>query len=174
MKLLIALLVAISMQVGVSAAELDPNEIFFTKAAEVGQAAIAAGRLAQSKAIQPSVREFGAMMVKEHSMANSKIKKMASLNGVTLSDELSVQHRAQQIVLADKEGRAFDQAYIETQIRDHENTISFLEAEIAVGKGHFSRGFAQAVLPKVRKHLDALKTLQADNISTSQGFAVER
>ena len=53
------------------AANMD--ESFFKNAAEGGMAEVNAGQLAQTKGASQSVKDFGAMMVKDHTAANQKL-----------------------------------------------------------------------------------------------------
>ena len=54
------------------------DQSFFNKAAEGGLAEVDAGKLAQSKGASKEVRDFGAMMVADHSKANEKLRGVAA------------------------------------------------------------------------------------------------
>jgi putative membrane protein len=65
-----------------------PDAKFYRDAAEGGMAEVAMGNLAQQKAQSPSVKDFGAQMVKDHSAANEKLKALASATLPTLEAHL--------------------------------------------------------------------------------------
>src|SRR3984957_13238971 len=56
----------------------NPDSSFFKHAAEGGIAEVDAGNLAQQKANAQNVKDFGAMMVKDHSAANEKLQAIAA------------------------------------------------------------------------------------------------
>src|SRR5277367_5852190 len=62
----------------------NPDAAFYKKAAEGGIAEVQMGRLAQDKSSTPSVKDFGAMMMKDHSAANDKLKAIADGKGIKL------------------------------------------------------------------------------------------
>src|ERR1700722_12194988 len=61
-----------------------PDAKFYRDAAEGGMAEVAMGNMAQLRAQSPSVRDFGAQMVKDHSAANEKLKALAQSKNITL------------------------------------------------------------------------------------------
>jgi len=93
MKRLLALLAWASLLVtwAPSAALADsPDTSFYKHAAEGGIAEVEAGNLAQQKATNPKIKDFGAMMVKDHTAANNKLKALADSKGVSLPGNSSV------------------------------------------------------------------------------------
>src|SRR6202789_2552150 len=50
-----------------------PDSKFYRDAAEGGMAEVAMGKLAQQKAQSPTVKDYGAQMVNDHSAANDKL-----------------------------------------------------------------------------------------------------
>jgi putative membrane protein len=56
----------------------SPDETFYKRAAEGGIFEVDAGKLAQDKGNSQQVKDFGAMMVKDHSAANEKLKEIDS------------------------------------------------------------------------------------------------
>src|ERR1700685_3391420 len=57
---------------------------FMMKAASGGIAEVSLGQLAQDKASNQDVKDFGKMMVADHSKANDRMKDLASRKGVTI------------------------------------------------------------------------------------------
>ncbi len=142
------------------AASGSPDEAFFQKATEAGLAEVAAGKLAQTKGSRESVRQFGAMMVKDHGAANDKLKSIARSKGITLPEDPDLKHIAQTELFEQQVGPDFDRAYIDAQIKDHKEAEALLQTEIALGKDADAKAFAQEVLPKVQAHLKAIETIK--------------
>ena len=65
----------------------DSNE-FATKAANGGMMEVELGRMAQEKGMSKDVKEFGAMMVADHSKANEELKTLAAAKNITLPSTL--------------------------------------------------------------------------------------
>lgn len=76
-----AIVMALAFTASAMAAD-NPDAAFYKKAAEGGMAEVELGKLAQDKSPTASVKEFGAMMVKDHSAANDKLKAVAAAKGV--------------------------------------------------------------------------------------------
>src|ERR1041384_4253084 len=66
---------------------------FFKQAAIGGMTEIETGKLAQSQAADPAVRDFAKQMVDDHPAADSKLKELASRKGVTLPTALDKDHQ---------------------------------------------------------------------------------
>ena len=68
----------------------SPDSGFYKKAAEGGMSEVELGQLAQQKASTSAVKDFGAMMVKDHTAANDKLKALAASKQVTLPESFLV------------------------------------------------------------------------------------
>lgn len=62
---------------------------FAVDAADGGIAEVELGKRAQQKAANPQLKEFGAMMVSDHSMINNEMKNIAKNKGITLPKIMS-------------------------------------------------------------------------------------
>src|SRR5262245_27920597 len=69
------------------------DETFMMSAAQAGMVEVKLGEVAAQKATKPDVKEFGAMMVSDHSKANNELKAIAAKNGVTLPSKLDAAHQ---------------------------------------------------------------------------------
>jgi putative membrane protein len=140
----------------------NPDAAFFQSAAAGGIAEIETGRLAQDKSSSQRVKEFGAMMIKDHSAANETLQALAKAKNITLPADSSVAQMATKAMLGVLSGSLFDQSYVKGQISAHRQTIALLRKEIASGQDSDAKAFASAALPSVRSHLDAIKTLATE------------
>jgi putative membrane protein len=158
MKRVVALLI---LAVPMMALADSPDASFYKKAAEGGISEVEAGNLAQSKGDNQKIKDFGAMMVKDHSAANDKLKALATTKDVTLPTTSSVGQMATKAKLEVLTGEAFDKAYIKAQVRAHQGTIGLFRKEIASGQDSDAQAFAKATLPTVRSHLKAINAIAA-------------
>ena len=107
--------------------------------------------------------KFAAMMVKDHSAANDKLKKLADSKSVKLPEGPSVTQKAQKKMLEMKSSSSFDKDYIEGQVKAHEETVELLKKEISSGKDADAKAFASEVLPTVEAHLTKINQIAADS-----------
>jgi putative membrane protein len=140
----------------------SPDASFYKKAAEGGISEVEAGNLAQSKSNSQQVKDFGAMMVKDHSAANDKLKALAATKDVTLPTTSSVGQMATKAKLEVLTGDTFDKSYVKNQVAAHQSTIALFRKEIATGQDPDAQAFAKATLPTLRSHLKAINAIAAD------------
>src|SRR4051794_20766881 len=84
---------------------------------------------------------------------------MAEAAGLPLPSGLDDEHRAMREHLGKLTGTAFDVAYTQGQIQDHQKTLHLLEHEIGSGQDQALREFAAETLPKIRQHLQMTQDL---------------
>src|ERR1700730_4497016 len=87
--------------------EKDASD-FAIKAADGGMMEVALGRIAQEKAKSQRVRDFGAMMVKDHTQANENLKHIATILQVALPDSVGDDSKKEIDKLSKKSGKDFD------------------------------------------------------------------
>jgi putative membrane protein len=139
----------------------DPDASFYKRAAEGGIFEVDAGNQAQQKSNDPKVKDFGAMLVKDHTAANEQLKSLAASKNISLPTSASVGQIAEKGKLDVLTGDTYDKAFINGQIKAHERTIALFKKEIASGQDADAKSFATAALPTLRKHLKAAKDLAA-------------
>jgi putative membrane protein len=133
---------------------------FAIDAASGGVTEVELGRLAQKKGYDPRVKNFGAMMVKDHSKANDELQALAKAKNITLP--ASVLPADQKVIdeLTTKEGRDFDRMYVKDMIDDHKNDIKTFEHASKNCQDPDIKAFASKTLPVLRNHLDAINTIK--------------
>jgi putative membrane protein len=139
-----------------------PDAKFYRDAAEGGMAEVEMGNLAQQKAQSPSVKDFGAQMVKDHAAANKKLKTLALSKNITLPAGPSVAELTAKSKLQSLSGQAFDKSYVRGMIKDHEEDIAEFKKEAASGQDPDARAFATAILPMLEEHLKKIEAIAAD------------
>ena len=74
--------------------------------------------------MSPRVKDFGAMMVKDHGEANNKLKSVASLLNIALPESVSDDAKKDIEKLDKKNGKDFDKAYVDMMVDDHEKDVT--------------------------------------------------
>ena len=129
--------------------------LFMTKAASGGTMEVQLGQYAQDQGQSQRVKDYGAMMVRDHTKANDELKSIASAKNVTLSDSLMPEHKKHVTDLQKRKGSAFDKAYMDMMVKDHQKTIQDFEtASNSLSDGEV-KAFATRTLPVLRGHLDS-------------------
>ncbi|SIQ63644.1 MULTISPECIES: DUF4142 domain-containing protein [Pontibacter] len=135
---------------------------FVTKAASSSMMEVEAGKLAQERATNPQVKEFAAMMVKDHSAANDELRTLATSKNITLPDSMSNEHMDQMRDLRDKQGAEFDRNYMDKMVSAHDSDISMFE-DVAEDENYADadvKAFASKTLPKLRQHRDRAQQIR--------------
>lgn len=139
----------------------SPDSSFIKSAAEGGMSEVELGQLAQQKAMNPAVKGFGAMMVKDHTAANEKLKALAATKQVGLPDSPSVMQKASKAKLDMMSGDSFDKSYVKGMIDDHKDDIKEFQKEVVDGKDPQVKAFAAATLPTLKMHLKKIQSIAA-------------
>ena len=122
---------------------------------------IEAGKLAQEKAEAQNLKDFGKMMVEQHTASTEKLKAAGAKASpaITPQPELSVEQQANLAALRAAEGAAFDAAYKTQQIAAHEKALATVKDYAATGDVPELKAFARDVEKVVQAHLNRIKGL---------------
>ncbi|MDN3583457.1 DUF4142 domain-containing protein [Mucilaginibacter flavus] len=134
---------------------------FAVKAAAGGLAEVELGKLAQAKAASPEVRDFAAMMVRDHSAANAELTALAKSKHIVLPEKLTDEATKLKAELGEKNGSEFDKAYTDAMIDDHAQDTSEFVRGIKVVKYPEMSAFAKKTLPVLKMHLAAAEKIKA-------------
>jgi putative membrane protein len=145
-----------------SSTVLDNKTSDFAKeAANGGMLEVELGQLAQQKAVTQRVKDFGAMMVRDHTKANDDLKNSVS-GKITLSTTMPDQYQKHVNHLRDESGIAFDKEYMKMMVDDHEKDIKKFEEIAKESKDPAVRDFAKNTLPTLYTHLDSAKAIRME------------
>jgi putative membrane protein len=137
-----------------------PDADFAVEAANGGMAEVELGKLAQEKATNSKIKDFGAMMVKDHSMANMEMKELAKSKEIVLPDSISSEEQKLKTELAAKAGAEFDKAYVEAMVKDHKKDIAAFEEARKKVKYPEMTALIDKALPMLRMHLKSIEGIQ--------------
>ncbi len=138
----------------------EESTSFLVKAANNGMAEVQLGELAQQKANNQRVKDYGAMMKTDHTAANDLVAGLAAERKVTLPVTVSDEHKKDMDDLNKKSGSAFDKAYIKTMIRAHNETIDLFGQAADKVKDPGIKTFIDNALPRLKNHLDSAKAIE--------------
>jgi putative membrane protein len=133
---------------------------FINEAASGGLAEVELGQMAQTKATDPQVKEFGAMMVQDHTKANDELKALAEKKNITLPATPSEQQRKVKDELSTKSGNDFDNAYVLNMVKDHKKDIKLFEDASKKVNDPELKAFIVKTLPTLRMHLTHVQAIE--------------
>jgi putative membrane protein len=129
------------------------------KALSGGMMEVELGNLASSKAQNPRVKNFGSMMVTDHSAAGNELKQMATSNNIAVQGNMLPEHQGHVDMLKNKSGAAFDKAYMDMMVKDHKKDIDeYKKAANNLSVSQYKM-FASKTLPVLQKHLDSAQAI---------------
>jgi len=126
---------------------------FVKEAAQGGLMEVQLGKLAQEKAGNEKVKEFGKRMEQDHSKANDELKKIASDKDIQLSNDLDKKHKGKVDKLTKLSGADFDKQYMGAMVSDHKEDIKKFQRVADKGKDADLKQFASQTLPTLKQHL---------------------
>lgn len=134
---------------------------FACQAAQGGMMEVQAGGLAKQKASAEVVRNFGERMVTDHSKANERLRQIAAQKGAVLPTVLSAHERVTINRMKQLSGAAFDKAYANDMVEDHEKDVKEFKAAAAKLSDPDLRAFAAATTPTLEEHLTMARQMAA-------------
>jgi putative membrane protein len=133
---------------------------FILAAAQGGMTEVKLGELAAQKGMRDDVKEFGQMMVKDHTAINDDLKALAAQKGVTLPDNLDAKHQGMVDKMTALTGSEFDDAYIGGMIKAHKKDAKAFKAESAKTQDADIKSFLDKSIPVVEAHLQHIKAMK--------------
>jgi putative membrane protein len=104
---------------------------FIEDVAAASVAEVRLGEMAADKAANPEIKDFGQLMIVDHSRANSELSQVAGSLGVRFPTELDPGHRSIGERLSRLDGMDFDRAYVDLMVERHADFIGRLRARVA-------------------------------------------
>jgi putative membrane protein len=134
---------------------------FVKEAANGGMMEVSLGKYAQQTAMNPRVKEFGAMMERDHSKANDDLRALATSKSITLPQNMDDDKMIKKVDdLKLKKGADFDKAYIDAMVDDHKEDIDKFKKQSTDGADADIKAFASEKLTVLQAHLDSAMSIQ--------------
>lgn len=134
------------------------SQKFISSAIQGDIAEVDVGKLAQEKGQSDAVKQYGAMLVKEHGDHRTKAEQVAGKLGVTPPTGSSIGAKATYAKLTILSGSSFDRSFAKSMVKDHQEDIKAYRQEAA--KNDAAGRLAKETLPVLQKHLQAAQSLE--------------
>ena len=140
----------------------ERTQRFVTAAAQSDEFERRAGHLAERMAVSNRVREFGAMMVQDHTKTTEDLKAAIRRSGHTPPPPPPLRPD-QERMLGDLRGagRNFDFVYLQQQVRAHQEALNLMQDYARDGRNAVITEAARNTVPLVQHHLDMAQRLQS-------------
>lgn len=129
--------------------------------AEANIAEVRLGEIAVAKADSAQVKQFAKHMVEDHGKMLSELKAMAASKNARLPQAPDRKHRDAAKQLERLSGSAFDRAYMEQMVQDHEATLKLLQQIADKADDQQLRHTAREAVPEVKNHLENARSIAA-------------
>ncbi|WP_158825535.1 DUF4142 domain-containing protein [Mucilaginibacter lacusdianchii] len=133
---------------------------FAVEAANGGMAEVELAKLAETKATNAKVKEYAAMMIKDHSKANEELMALAKTKNITLPTTVGADQQKVMDDLSKKSGTEFDKGYVDAMVKDHDKDVSLFETASNDCKDADLKSFAIKTLPVLKMHQQSIKAIQ--------------
>jgi putative membrane protein len=136
------------------------DQDFILAAAQGGMTEVKLGELAAQKGVRDDVKEFGQLMVKDHTAINDDLKALAAQKGVALPDSLDAKHQGMVDKMTALTGSEFDNAYIAGMIKGHKADAKAFKSESAATQDADIKSFLDKSIPVVEAHLKRVTAMK--------------
>jgi putative membrane protein len=133
---------------------------FVAMAASDGMHEVVLGKIAQQKAKNDAVKQYGEMLVKDHTKANEQLKAAAKAANIPVPEKMNAHHQKEVERFQNYKGENFDQDFAKHEVADHVNAIALFTRASKEAKNPQIKNFATQTLPALKKHLEAAKKLE--------------
>ncbi len=140
---------------------LKKDDNFLVNAASGGLLEVQLGSIAEKNAASARVKEFGKMMVMDHTKANTELIALAKNKNIVVPSIPGKDEQDKIDKLQKEQGKDFDKDYVSLMIDDHQDDIK--EFKDAADNVHDSdlKNFALKTLPVLQKHLDKIQAIDS-------------
>jgi putative membrane protein len=132
---------------------------FMTTAARGGMAEVQLGELAQRNGRSAAVKRFGQQMVRDHGRSNQEMMALAQQKQITPPTGIGAEHQQIYDNLANLRGSAFDRAYAEAMVQDHQEDLRAYQTQVQDGTDADVKAFAARHVPVLQEHLRMARQL---------------
>jgi len=132
---------------------------FAVEAANGNATEVELGKLAIQNGKDKKVKNFGAMMIKDHGKANMKLMMLSKAKKLNLSTIPNADGQKMIDDLSKKTGADFDKAYISNMIADHKEDVQKFGDATNRLQDPDLKNYAIKTLPVLQKHLNAINAI---------------
>lgn len=103
---------------------------FVEESQEAGMTEVELGKMAMQKGVSADVKNFGQMMVTDHTKAGAELRQAAAEHNITTNPVIEGDHKDLYDRLSKLQGAEFDREYMQAMIDSHENVVDHLESRV--------------------------------------------
>jgi putative membrane protein len=144
----------------VALAQDDPSAKFLIDAVRGDIAEVKLGELAQERGQSEGVRQFGQMLVEDHSKALKETAELAKDLDVIPPAQPTAEQTRKHDALARLSGAEFDRQFTAEMVKGHQEEIAKYEKQAESGDSKVAK-LAEELLPTLQEHLVAAQRLQS-------------
>ena len=137
---------------------------FAQKAAKGGKHEVDGAKFAAGKASNADVKALANKLVKDHTAANNELMSIMKKKQIAAAAD----DKAAPEAWRNETGAAFDRAYIDHVIAEHEKDIALFETQSKDGRDAELKAWAGKKLPTLREHLKTAQDLKAKLQTTTR------
>jgi len=134
-------------------ADISADLPFLREAASSNLMEVRLGQLAQTKASNQAVKQFGQRMTVDHTNLENQVTSAASAGGQTFSPTMESHHAHQVSRLEALSGEQFDRAYMSLMIKGHQRDVNNFQSQGQAAHSNQVRTLATNSLPVLQQHL---------------------
>ncbi|GAB0119297.1 DUF4142 domain-containing protein [Acidisoma sp. 7E03] len=132
---------------------------FVMAASRINQAEIMMGQLAAQRGETQSERNYGEMLVRDHTQATAALRTIADPLRLHMASRPGKMEVAMYQQLQAAPAGQFDTMFNQAMIQGHEHAIRLFQMEATQGQSGALRSFAQENLPVLQRHLQVAQSL---------------
>ncbi len=132
---------------------------FINDAVPGGMVEVELGRLALKQAASKDVKQFAQRMIDDHTKAGDELKQLAARKKVPPPPELLPAQKETMAKLAKLQGAAFDSAYVQEMVADHEKDVAAFDNVAKTGTDADVKAYAAKTLPTLKAHLQMIRDI---------------
>lgn len=143
--------------------QINTNDMgFVNEAAQGSMMEVQLGELAKRNALNQQVKEFGEMMVKDHTKASAELKGIANGKklGLPITLDKDTQDRVDSMSLQSSAG--FDLKFMDIMVAAHKKDVAAFEHATTALKDPDLKAFAVKTLPVLKMHLADAEKLNTE------------
>jgi putative membrane protein len=143
-----------------SAAAASHASQFLSDTIQTNNAEIKFGQAAQSMGSTQAVRDYGKMLVDDHTRANGQASEIAHAMDVVVPAGIKPDDMAEYNKVTSMKGGGFDKDFAAAMVKAHQKAVDAFRQEVDSGDPAQVTDFARQTLPTLEKHLETAKSLQ--------------
>lgn len=131
----------------------NSDQQFINDAAKGNRAEIELGKLVESKAKDPGVKQFAKMMQTDHAKALSQLEQIAQSKNLTLPDGIPDDAQDLETRLSSESGKDMEKDYMDGMVKDHQKDVKDFQDATQNLQDNDVKQWAENTLPTLQRHL---------------------